>query len=297
MSGDSVMYNSVAVIGGDKRMLYCAKAFADDGARVMLSGFEKLKGVLSGSCYSVYEAVLCSDLVVLPVPCVIADHLNAPLSAEQIYFDDKLLSALKGKRVFCGIKDKLLLAVPKLDKSLVYDYSQREEFAVDNAVATAEGAIEIAMREYEGTISHSRCLVCGYGRIGRALTNMLCALNADVTVSARKPHDFAWINTTCATAVNTAHLASLEPFDIIFNTVPALVFDSKVLSHIAKDALFIDLASMPGGVDFESANRMGISTIHALSLPGKAAPKTAGEIIKKTITNMLEEDDGCQKFA
>ena len=47
---------------------------------------------------------------------------------------------------------------------------------------------------------------------------------------------------------------------------------------------------MPGGVDFDSAQRMGITAIHALSLPGKVAPKTSGEIIKNTIFNILEEE-------
>ena len=35
--------------------------------------------------------------------------------------------------------------------------------------------------------------------------------------------------------------------------------------------------------------RMGIDAVHALSLPGKVAPKSSGEIIKNTIFNMLEE--------
>lgn len=62
------------------------------------------------------------------------------------------------------------------------------------------------------------------------------------------------------------------------------------MAKIATNALIIDLASLPGGVDFESAKRMGIPTIHALSLPGKVAPKTSGEIIKNTIFNILEEE-------
>ena len=62
------------------------------------------------------------------------------------------------------------------------------------------------------------------------------------------------------------------------------------MAKIAANALIIDLASAPGGVDFDSARRMGITAIHALSLPGKVAPKTSGEIIKNTIFNILEEE-------
>ena len=129
------------------------------------------------------------------------------------------------------------------------------------------------------------------------LSDMLLSLHADVTVSARKRSDLAWIESKHLKSVHTKNLDSLKPFDIIFNTVPALILDSKLLSHIARNAIVIDLASIPGGVDFESAGRMSILAIHALSLPGKVAPKSAGEIIKNTITNMLEEDDRCQKNA
>ena len=59
---------------------------------------------------------------------------------------------------------------------------------------------------------------------------------------------------------------------------------------MAKNALLIDLASAPGGVDYDEAEKMGIKTIHALSLPGKVAPVTAGDIIKKTIYNMIREE-------
>ena len=69
-----------------------------------------------------------------------------------------------------------------------------------------------------------------------------------------------------------------------------MVFDRDTLSSAARNALVIDLASAPGGVDFDEAGRMGIKAIHALSLPGKTSPVTAGEIIKKTIYNMVREE-------
>ena len=53
--------------------------------------------------------------------------------------------------------------------------------------------------------------------------------------------------------------------------------------------LLIDLASEPGGVDFPSAGELGIPTVHALSLPGKVAPKASGEIIKNIIYSVMEE--------
>jgi len=50
-----------------------------------------------------------------------------------------------------------------------------------------------------------------------------------------------------------------------------------------KETLIIDLASKPGGVDREEAKKMNIKTIWALGLPGKIAPKSAAQIVKRTI--------------
>lgn len=55
--------------------------------------------------------------------------------------------------------------------------------------------------------------------------------------------------------------------------------------------MVIDLASAPGGVDFEAASRRGIKSIQALSIPGKVAPKTAGSIIKSTIYDIINEEE------
>ena len=79
---------------------------------------------------------------------------------------------------------------------------------------------------------------------------------------------------------------NISKFDLIFNTIPKLIIDADMLSKIGKRTLVIDLASVPGGVDFEAARKMGVKVIWALSLPGKVAPDTAGDIIaQESITH------------
>lgn len=286
--------DSFGIIGGDKRQLAMARSMADDGYTVYLSGFERLEQLLGtfGGSAPVLETALCSEVVILPLP-VTKDgkNLNAPFSDKKIPLDDNFAMAMKGKKVFCAMKENLLKTSKIWNSDMVYDYLKREELQVCNAVPTAEGAIELAMNEYLGTINGSRCLVTGFGRIGKVLAKMLYGLGAEVFVSARKKEDLAWIRLLGYTPVDNKKIAESGSFDVIFNTIPAVVLDAQVLAKIAQDALVIDLASMPGGVDFDSAKRMGILTVHALSLPGKVAPKTSGEIIKNTIFNMLEEDE------
>ena len=68
-----------------------------------------------------------------------------------------------------------------------------------------------------------------------------------------------------------------------------MIINGSMLRQLREDCLIIDLASKPGGVDFESAKRLGRNVIWALSLPGKTAPLTAGNIIRDTINNILNE--------
>ena len=80
-------------------------------------------------------------------------------------------------------------------------------------------------------------------------------------------------------------------FKVVFNTVPAPVLTKEKLVLMDKNALIIDLASEPCGTDFAAAEELGITAKKALGLPGKFAPKTAGEILKETVLNVLSEKE------
>ena len=80
-----------------------------------------------------------------------------------------------------------------------------------------------------------------------------------------------------------------QRFDVIFNTVPARVIGAPALTQQDADTLLVELASAPGGIDLESAGRLGLHVVQAQSLPGRVAPKTAAEYIKEAVYNMLEE--------
>lgn len=130
----------------------------------------------------------------------------------------------------------------------------------------------------------------GYGKIGKILSKDLFGMGAQTYAMARKHADLAMIESHGYEPLPFTSLKDrVGDFDIIFNTVPAMVMDNEVLSRVGKDALVIDLASKPGGVDFEAAKEHGVRVIWALSLPGKIAPITSGAIIKDTIMNIISE--------
>ena len=156
-------------------------------------------------------------------------------------------------------------------------------------VLTAEGAVQMAMEELPVTVHGARCLVTGYGRIGKALSRLLWVMGAQVTVAARRFAEQSLARTQGCAVIDIASLPDAGDFDVIFNTVPAMLFDRQLLRRLEKNTLLIDLASRPGGVDFNAAAELQIKTVWALSLPGRVAPKTAGGIIKDTILNMVRE--------
>lgn len=278
------------IIGGDKRQLFLAKSISDSCYDVLLGGFDRLESHGSLSLCNVKKAISESDALIFPLPSIRTDGtLNTPFSNENILLDGDDIEIILKKPVFTTMKCRFLKAYPRLSDGEIFDYGARDDFAILNALPTAEGAIECAMREYEGTISGSKCLVAGFGRIGKILAHKLVLLGANVTVSARKPSDLAYVKALGYNALNTENLRTVKRFDIAFNTIPRLIFDRELLMNTDTNTLIIDLASLPGGVDFDTAEKLGIYAVRALSLPGKCAPKTAGEIIKTTVFDIIKE--------
>ena len=184
------------------------------------------------------------------------------------------------------------------DKGFRYiDYFLREELQIKNAVPTAEGALALAMNELPITLSGAKAAIIGYGRIGKILAAKLKALNANVTVAARKTTDLALAESV---GLDTLHLvidderntleALTSGYDVIFNTVPSWLLDEKIVNIMSHETLIIDLASAPGGIDIHAAKERGLKVIWALSLPGKNSPYTAGKIIAQTIVQILTEE-------
>lgn len=126
--------------------------------------------------------------------------------------------------------------------------------------------------------------------MGRAVARRLELLGGHVTVAARNGEQRA--NARCAghhAAPLTALAEILPAFDTVINTIPAMVLPRALLQRLPPESLVIDLASRPGGTDFAAAAELGIRAEHALALPGKCAPRTAGTLIAQAVLSLLEE--------
>ena len=122
------------------------------------------------------------------------------------------------------------------------------------------------------------------------MCRQLRGLGAHVTGAARRAEDLAWLSIWGCRAVSSRPLpADLDRFDLVINTVPALLLGRAQLASLKPECLVIDLASSPGGVDLPAARELGRRVIPAPALPGRVAPVTAALAIRDTLYHILTE--------
>ena len=172
----------------------------------------------------------------------------------------------------------------------VKDYFTREELVIRNCVPTAEGALQIALQELAITVSGSKTVIIGYGRVAKACAKLFSAVGSQVYAAARNTAQLAQARIDGCSTFGISELQTrIADFDIIINTVPSLVLTRQILHNVSKDSIVIDLASQTGGTDFEAAKELNVKAVHALALPGKTAPITSGKLIAEAIKNIYTE--------
>lgn len=264
------MNNLILVLGGDTRQIYLTKNFN-------LLGY-KAEHIINSQ--NLKEKIKMADTIILPIPASKNGiSIFNTFSDDNIYISD-LKEFIKNQKIFtCNLM---------LENKDCTDYTISDSFAIENAVPTAEGAICLAIKNSDITIYKSNCLVIGYGRIGKILANKLLLLGANVTVSARKESDKAYIKALNMNYENTADLNKvINKFDIIFNTVNYPLFNDSFFANCKEDSIFIELASLPGGI-IDKTNTYKCKVINAQGLPGKFSPKSAADILTKTILKSLK---------
>ena len=288
------MEKSIAVVGGDLRIVKLIEMLVKDVYTVYTYGLEMSEDLQKiekiEMCPTVTETVKNSKVVVGPIP-LSSDRKNLSMPFSNIKLNvDEFISCIEGKTLIAG--NIVEETKRKLEQSNIQyiDLLKREEFTVLNTIATAEGTIQIAMEETQKTLHGSKVLIMGFGRIGKVLAKMLDGIGAKVYCEARKNEDIAWIK---AYGYEPIHLNNLNEhlgeFEIIISTIPFQILDKDRLELVNKDAVIIDLASNPGGVDRKAAKEKDLKLIWALSLPGKVAPLTSAIYIKETLYHVLKE--------
>ena len=282
------MDNNFLVIGGDLRIVKLVNMLSDKNV-IYTYGLEKTEEIDDNEnivkCKKIDEEILQKNNIIIGPTPFSKDGVNiyAPYSTNEVNIND-IIQRFKDKQLIAGSIKEEIVEFAKENNVQVTDIIKNEKLAILNSISTAEGAIEVAMKETDTIIHGSNVLILGFGRIGKVLSKKLQGLSANVTCAARKPEDLAWINAYGYKSININDIGDeLNNFDIIFNTVPHLILTKEKLKYLNKNCLLIELASKPGGIDRKEAENLNIKLVEALALPGKVAPTTTAEFMKEII--------------
>ena len=230
-----------AIVGKDLRQLYLATILAADQHKICHYGLCNTLDQADALAYdSLEDAVKSAQIIIGPIPLgndqEIANHLVSGQSFFAGCIPQTITQALLEKGVY------------------VVDLMQEETLAVYNTIATTEGALCEAITKSPLNLHRSQCAVLGYGRCGKTLVQYLKGMFCHINVYTASPKEQA------EAGIIVEHVFPLialnqqpDQYDFIFNTIPAQVIDSAFLEKIKEQAVIIDIASAPGGVDYQAA--------------------------------------------
>lgn len=282
----------IALIGGDERYLQIINHLAEKNAELYIDGFTEIEFQHTNIHHYQTDKIKFNqiDAIVLPVLGMDAKgQINLHYPEEKKTLTEQMINETPNHCViYTGTaNDYLIDLAKKCNRELIILF-ERDDIAILNSIPTAEATLQIAMEKTKFTIHGANILITGFGRIGITIARLFHQVGAHVTVAARKQADFARIREMRMHPIHTNQLNNaVEHNDICVNTVPQLLFTKDIVKLMKKDTLIIDVASKPGGTDFDATEEKGIKAIHALGLPGSVAPKTAGNIIAHTIAELV----------
>ncbi len=283
------------MLGGDQRELILARRLLELGADLVVAGYPPLPDLAGARrVRSVVEAVPDASVVIAPMTHtdergVIRAVMEPGVT---LRLDEEAFQRMKpGTLLFIGMAQRLVEQLAYRYHIRLIQTAEHDEIAILNSIPTAEGAIQKAMAELPITLHGSRAGVLGFGRCGMTLARMLAALGARTTVVARNPAQIARAYEMGFETLYLDQLASFLPeADVVFNTIPAPVLTRELLERMRTESIIIDIASAPGGTDFAAARELGLKAFLELGLPGRVAPRTAGQILARVIPRLIREE-------
>jgi len=182
-----------------------------------------------------------------------------------------------GQPILCGMISPGFLALAEEKHFRLLRPLADTVYTEENAVLSAEGALYYAMQHADFALKDAHCAVLGYGKIGKSLTRMLRTLGARVTVAARREESRK------EAGENSLSFEDLPPLlpsvQLLFNTVPSPVLSKDLLTLFSKEALLMELASAPYGIDLPAAREMGLRAWGEWGIPGRYCPQSAAKLL------------------
>ncbi len=160
----------------------------------------------------------------------------------------------------------------------LFDASLDEEFLLENAKISGEGALGYILTHSLKALRDMRVGIVGYGRIGREMTRLCLLFGAKVRLYTARESVVLELGEMGIDARLIDGKNDLADLDILINTTPKRQIDEGI---IPKELDIIDLAS---GSIFEPSERL----IKLSSIPDAFYPETAGRLYAEAILRFLE---------
>lgn len=282
-----------AVIGGDLRQVYLAAELVRTGCHVCQYALcrsleqvcpdQNVKDVLAAPSFE--DACRSASCIICPIPLSRDGiFLNQNRSKKNIPLQ-QLLMHLTPDQIFCaGCIPKELRIAAREKNLFLFDFMKDITLSQFNSIATAEGVIGEAIRICPKNLHQSKCAVFGYGVCGRTITDYLKRMYSFVTVATDPVSERAQAALTADEALDLkTSLKYIGNFDFIFNTIPSVIFTKDILSRLKPDTVILDIASHPGGIDFNAAKEFPITAMACPGLPGKYAPLSSAKAIRASV--------------
>lgn len=271
-----------SIVGGDMRQSYLAFLLQQQGYSVTCYRTPALPFSFPyTTANSLQETLQHANIIIGGLPLSKGDLLSVPPSSQSqspIHLAEFLTCLHSGQILIGGLLPPCVLSYCKECNITCLDFMHDDSFAIYNTTATAEGCLAEAILRHPSNLQDSHCLVLGYGKCAKILSEKLKALHAHTTICARKSQDRAFACARGLKAISFADLPDyIHHYSYIFNTVPDMVLPDSLLQKVQPDVLIIDIASAPGGVDYIAAGELKIQTCSCLGLPGRYAPKSSAE--------------------
>ena len=224
---------------------------------------------------------ICEKIYVLPTPVSKLDK-NTVLKEK---LKQELINCKGPVMVFAGAVNMEWKNFLEENGIAYWDFMQMQEVVEGNARITAEATIaEVLLRSFR-SICEQTILVTGYGCCGSRIAKVFHALGAEVIVAARREAVRIQVEEDGYQSIDFSEINNVSNrVDTVINTVPAVVITEEIIENMRKDSLIVDIASSPGGTDFEAAKRHEIPAYPALGLPGIYTTMSSAELLKNAIS-------------
>lgn len=273
----------LVLVGGDERMRLAAGQLAGEGYPV--------RYLHTGSDGAWQRVLQQTDVLALPYPFTVKE---SSVTGWQHGGVESLLEQLpKGALVLVGgcvpAEETCKLAAQKGLR--LRFYADDPIFLARNAEISAEAAVCAAMQRSDSMLDEQRVLLTGYGLFARAIAWRLRALGVRVWAAARREAQRRQATADGVNAITLEEIPQLAPqMDLVLNTVPSVILGQRQLELFREDALFLELASPPYGIDLSAAAALERNVAVLPGLPVRYAPASAARAIAQCILRTVREE-------